>query len=470
MYKISNEYYVRIHHVRPRFKSDLENVLIYMATEIAKLPELPDKEFSDKVNNAVRLFPGNTTATEKTVNNWRTEISALFGFIEHKGKISKCGRRAKELSDSGDLVSFFKTFLFNFQYPGAHIKAKTISELVELGVKFKPAKYILSLLQGAEKKTGKRQKITKAEVCWCVFSDLRVVRDNDDVLITWERICSNREAEIEYDTSGDVIRYASDIVDYMVMANLLVTYDGKNFYINNRENEAIAKFVNSEEWFLDYNCLITEQNDTYDSINACYDDWFSYVNRDMADTDFTTDILAFTVDDSANDVELKQSARNLAKQLLENKNTALTKEIGDLGEGLIHSHECERVRIGERCDLVHLIKRMPTSLAVGYDIQSVDLDERKRYIEVKTTISSKPIQFNRVHLTTNEWVAADTLKEHYFIYRLMISKSEYKLYLIQDPVGKYKANVIQMVPRDGADITFNPDISGTYEELLSWRS
>ena len=49
--------------------------------------------------------------------------------------------------------------------------------------------------------------------------------------------------------------------------------------------------------------------------------------------------------------------------------------------------------------MIHLIKRIPTQFAVGYDISSVELDERKRYIEVKTTISSKPLHFNRIHLT-----------------------------------------------------------------------
>ena len=31
-YEIPEEYYFRIHHCRPRFKGNVENVLIYMAT------------------------------------------------------------------------------------------------------------------------------------------------------------------------------------------------------------------------------------------------------------------------------------------------------------------------------------------------------------------------------------------------------------------------------------------------------
>ena len=38
-YRIPSEYYFRIHHVRPRFKGDIENVLIYMAEELTAIGE-----------------------------------------------------------------------------------------------------------------------------------------------------------------------------------------------------------------------------------------------------------------------------------------------------------------------------------------------------------------------------------------------------------------------------------------------
>ena len=121
---------------------------------------------------------------------------------------------------------------------------------------------------------------------------------------------------------------------------------------------------------------------------------------------------------------------------------------------------------------IHLIKRIPTQFAVGYDIQSVELDERKRYIEVKTTISSKPLHFNKVHLTPNEWNTANKMRDRYFVYRLMISKTEKKLFLIQDPVGLYKRDLIDMIPKDGADITFSTTRAevGNFEELLTWTN
>ena len=108
--------------------------------------------------------------------------------------------------------------------------------------------------------------------------------------------------------------------------------------------------------------------------------------------------------------------------------------------------------------------------AVGYDILSVELDERKRFIEVKTTVSSKPLHFNRIHLTKNEWNQASSVHDRYFVYRLLLSKTERKLFLLQDPVGLYKKDMIDMIPSDGADITFDPKKVGEYEELLTWKN
>lgn len=178
-YKIPDEYYFRIHHVRPRFKSDIENVLFYVAEEITAIGELPVDEFVKAVDNALFLYPGNAHRELKTINNWRTEISALFGFIEHTDTTDKPGRRAIELAKNQDLVECFKVFLYHFQYPGAHIKAKNVLEQVEAGIKFKPAQYILKLLKYANREGGNSIGITKFEACHCIFNDLRVTRDNE---------------------------------------------------------------------------------------------------------------------------------------------------------------------------------------------------------------------------------------------------------------------------------------------------
>ena len=97
-YKIPEQFFFRLHHVRPRFKGDIENVLIYVAEEITRVGEKPTDEFVSDVNAALIRYPGNAHRELKTINNWRTEISALFGFIEHTDTTDKPGRRAIELA------------------------------------------------------------------------------------------------------------------------------------------------------------------------------------------------------------------------------------------------------------------------------------------------------------------------------------------------------------------------------------
>ena len=484
-YQIPDEYFFRLHHVRPRFKGDIENVLIYIAEEISRVGEKKTDEFISDVNAALFRYPGNAHRELKTINNWRTEISALFGFIEHTKTTDKPGRRAIELAHNQDLVECFKIFLYNFQYPGAHIKPKGVLEQIEHGVKFKPAQYILKLLKYANRDGGNSIGITKPEVCHCIFNDLRVTRDNEGVEKTWKRIMANRKNKVMYDQTGDVIRYAGDILDYLEIANLLKTYDSRMYYLNTLEEESIIKFCESTEWFDKYDDMIEKRTGSLEKIKMYSTSWFSYVNRNMEDTDFSTDILAYIANSKEELQELKENAKNTKDAVLEDfierdnvleKRIATyydkftTKDIGDIVESLIHGHECMRMKLGGREDLIHLIKRIPTQFAVGYDISSIELDERKRYIEVKTTISSKPLHFNRIHLTKNEWNTANSTHDRYYVYRLLLSKSEKKLFLLQDPVGLYKKDMIDMIPSDGADITFDPKNVGRFEELLTWKN
>lgn len=105
----------------------------------------------------------------------------MFGFIEHTDTTDRPGRRAIELAQRQDLVESFKIWLYSFQYPGAHIKPKNVLEQIEAGIHFKPAQYILKLLRYANENGGNSIGITKFEACHCIFNDLRVTRDHEDV-------------------------------------------------------------------------------------------------------------------------------------------------------------------------------------------------------------------------------------------------------------------------------------------------
>lgn len=470
IYHTPDEYNFRLHHCRPRFKGNVENVLIYMASEITKIGSCPADEFNAKLNDAIRCFPGNTTLVRKTVNNWRTEISSLFGlFYEDDDHYNHACLRAEELAKTGDLVQFFKQFLFYFQYPGAHIKTHEIEELIEQGVHFKPAQYFLKLLQSGEASEGKHVYITKAEACYCIFNDLRCTRDNEDPSEAWKRIKYNRDHFYTYEPIGDVIRYAGDILDYMQMANLLVSYNSKEFYLNHRENEAILKFINSSEWFSEYDAMIRQRKGSYQAIRDCRCSWFEYVNRKAGNTDFSTNITEYISQSEDSSDQRNERMKIFAVYLERVRQTQHinTKDIGDIGETLVEGHECQRLKINGHPELVHLVKKIPTELAVGYDISSRELDSTVRNIEVKTTISTKPIEFNKIHLTPNEWQAAKSYKNRYFVYRLMVSRYDIKLFIMKDPVQLFRDALIDISPADGMEITFG-EKAGRYEELLAW--
>ncbi len=468
IYKTPDEFYFRIHHIRPRFKNNVEAVLLFMANEISKIPKLQFKEFRNRLNNSIRLFPGNTQISKKTIDNWRTEISAMFGFIQKNSieKSSWAGEIALKLSKEQDLIQFFKYFLFYFQYPGGHLKSHYNKELITNGIKFKPAIYILKLLQSGENISKERFYINKAELTHCVFNDLRITRNNCDPNDVVKTILVNRQNAVEYKLTGDTIRYAGDILDYLVIANLLVMH-GNKFYINWNEREAVTAFIESTKWFDKYdNYYDNLENIPFKSIE---DLWFDYVNTDLGEELFRTDVLKYLGIEESSYIDLINTSIENIENDIDIDKLSRTKDIGDVGEGLILGHESMRMKLGNRADLIHLIKRIPNMYALGYDIQSVELDSRKRYIEVKTTISNKPLNFYNFHLTKNEWGSADTLGDRYFVYRVMLSKLEKKLFIIQNPVNQYKSDKLRMMISDGADIIFKED-AGEWTELLIWEN
>jgi hypothetical protein len=432
MYEVPAKFYQRLHHPRPRFKLNIENVLGYMAFSIAELDGETETVFKEKILLAISEFPGNSGREKKTWQNWYTEITALFSMVSTKGGKNFATDLSKELANTTNLKEFFLKFISTFQYPGGFLKENKIEEILSSGIHFHP---LLWLAQFATSSVTSQENlyITDVEFCHCVLNDLRATRDHEDISLTASRILTNRADKVAYDAKGDTKRYALDILDYCVLAGLMLKdYKGKYFF-----REDALDFL---KYFKDHAPLFTGylKEQSRQEIDAVKSLWIDFVN------DSSKSLL------KSFEEEISKEAYGLSDGL-----AFSTKQIGDEGEALTLAHEKIWLEKNGRPDLSKLVQFIPTQFAMGFDIYSRELDATMRHIEVKTTVSQKDFTVNRVHLTPNEWAAAESHRNRYFIYRLQLSNESCSLWIIQDPVGLYKQDLIKMVPRNGADIFFD---------------
>ena len=486
-YQIPDIYWHPIHFVRPRFKRNIENVLLYMANECCRIPTCSCEEYSNKYFNAIRLFPGNIGMTNKTLHNWRTEIPALFGFYtEDKASgITETSRMAKFLHENQDLTQFMKLFLFSFQFPGGHIKPQDNKEIILHNIRFKPAKTIIQVLMAGNKllayqNSTKEMSISAEEATWCIFNDIRVTSGKKTAEEVAETILENRKRKLSYynpsdpkvqsltgdsRSKGDMRRYAGDILDYMELANLLEKHYGY-YTLKGNELASLEVFANDDTYFNGYDKYYNKRNLETSELSAIEPLWFDYVNNVMKPDLFKTDIRAILKDVKEIDVVVDERIRDVVSS-----DTTTTKDIGNLGEAIICGHEKMRLKINGYNDYIRLVQIVDSpSYHPGYDIDSFEADgtEDHRYIEVKTTISKKQIQLYGFHMSPNEWSVAGTIKEHYCVYRLMLSEQDKTLFILRNPVKLYKTDEIEAEPRDGMEISFKSDAFKP-TQLLTWK-
>ncbi len=495
-YTIPGEYYHRIHFVRPRFKNNIENVLLYMATECSRIKTQSCEEYNKQYTRAIRMFPGNIGLAAKTLANWRTEIPALFGFYEEDRQtgVTRTSRLAFFLSDHQDLTQFFKFFLLTFQFPGGHLKAQENAELIKLGIRFKPARYILQVLmagnelkaQNNKKDNGKAMSISAEEAAYCIFNDTRVTTGQTPPSDVASTILDNRKKKLKYynpedplifssqgkpRNKADVTRYAGDILDYMVTASLLTEHHGY-YQIRPNEFDAVHTFANDNSWFGAYDHLYGKTTIPTKDISDIEILWYRYVSDSLDSEKFKSNLSDMLQPGS----EINIIFDNQIISLITSPDKT-NKEIGSLGEALIFAHEKMRLKSDGLPELANKVRIVDSpAYHPGYDIESyegldsdVDGDpDLLRLIEVKTTISKQPIQFYNFHMSTHEWTVAKSHRQRYCVYRLMLSETSKTLIILRDPVGLDKADSISTVPRDGMDISFPPGHFPS-TKLIAWK-
>ncbi|MBD1570334.1 protein NO VEIN domain-containing protein [Aliivibrio sp. S10_S31] len=448
-----------VHMVRPRFKSTLEEVLFFIASEISSFDEYVNDADLDAL---LMNFDLSSKLVKKTRDNWRTEISALFGLFQYDENGKFPSLISKRLSEKQDLIEFFKNYVIKMQFPNGFSKLHKVIPYINNDVKFKPYDVICNFLLEVKENDAENAYLTKEEVTFVLFDDLRFSANKLPLQDAISIIIDNRNDNVTYSSHpsvdksfNDQTRAAHEFLDYMEYANILKSVKGK-YYINELESSFIQKSLLESKLFIGFDAYYNKKIKTISCFDKIKVEWSDYVNSldfNMSETSVQSFIK------SNNDDEVIIDKNNKDKLIIS------TKDIGDMGEDLIISHEKKKLLDAGLGHNSHLVKFMPTHLALGYDIKSMDEEDNQIYIEVKTTLSNKKVTQNRFHLTKNEWNAAYTNRDKYFVYRLIITKESKELFIINDPVGKFMNDRIKINSPHGFDIIFNNE-SGYNERLL----
>ncbi len=433
------------------------------------------------------MFPGNIDMAEKTLHNWRTEIPALFGFYKEdkEANITETSKMAVFLHENQDLTQFLRLFLFSFQFPGGHMKPQDLKDIIYHEIRFKPARTIIQVLMFGNKLLGetgstKEMSLSAEEATYCIFNDIRVTSGKVTPEQIAKNIIDNRNKKIKYynpndpktlsltgaaRSKGDMTRYAGDILDYMEIANLLEKHNGY-YFMKGNEQVSLNTFANDVTWFSGYELFYKKNRIETKELSKIEPLWFEYVNNSMKPNLFKTDIRSIIAQSEVIDVVFDDRIKDIVSS-----DDRTTKDIGNLGEAIVCGHEKMRLKISGYDEFIKLVQIVDSpTYHPGFDIDSFEADgtEDHRYIEVKTTISKQRIQMYGFHMSLNEWRVASTIKEHYCVYRLMLSEKEKILFILRNPVALYKSDKIEAEPRDGMEITFSTE---HFEptQLLSWK-
>ncbi|MBL4644696.1 MAG: DUF3883 domain-containing protein [Candidatus Pacebacteria bacterium] len=438
MYKIPDEYFLRLHFPRSRFSLTLEDTLLLLAEKINTIGVTDKKHFDEMLDIVIR-DTNEAELADKTIQNQRTEMIRLFGLAKYSDGVVVPGTRLVHLYESQDIPRFFKSFCKKFQYPGGFLKPDKVKDIVLNGVQFKPAKTILKLLKTGESKHG-QFALSAAEVTHFIFNDKRVTADNEVSGETIKRIEDFRASGDVLDMSGDVIRYARDFLKYMVLANLLDEFKGM-YSLNNGETKAITSLISDKNYFINYKDVIDSSGnwvaDEYKEIDEQWMDWFADI--DIAeDEKLNTPASALIKDNIKFPNQWKKIREILDRRDPTARGRALI-EIGDEGEKIVLEYEKDTVR--ENCKhLLPQVKMVSEVKSLGYDIISVEPDgsRLKKFIEVKTTKKNYIKGDPPFTISINEWSVAQQRGDSYYIYRVIITKEGIAIFEIKNPFQKYK--------------------------------
>jgi len=439
MYNRNKRYRCTI--IRGKAGGEAERLVPLYAEIILDSEGFSKEQFHRHFNERLKFYLA--SAGEKALDNHRTEIAAsLYGMYRFENDRLLASQRTKDLFNSGDLTSFFKSIVAKFQFPNCmHRDKLPIKDRLNAGISIKPFHYVLELLTKAQ-----LQDITlsKRELAFYFFDSLDSLQGTIPPQSLLDEIKLDRKKgnyyKVEYPgkASSYSMQHITEQLNLMELANLIIqgpSIDGEKFItLNPAESQSIntlieqgygsldfsvSSFANLEEDF----ALVRQLWECYYCGPLAYDFKVSYQskNSNLAKIQHgDSNNVAFPYSDSAND-------------------------IGAIGENLVYDSEKARVksfnpRLGNK------VLSMGHQKGLGYDIQSVWADmagdfgkqpDAAFYIEVKTTKQVFPPvegSFDNFTVTRNEYLHAKQAGDSYFIYRVYLTREKVYVHKLRNPL------------------------------------
>lgn len=440
-YTIPDEHYYRCAFPRGRMLSKLEDDLTVFVQLILQTASQKKVDFESKFDQEYAKLH---SLDEKTIKNRRTEMVSLYGLtVTTDDGYVEPSRMSLVLSESQDFYLFFKLFCLKFQFPNCINKSNSTIEQLNKSIRFKPAKFILELLSLGVKKHGWDFSVSSGEISSLVFNDLRVTTGKINPDVCMDVLTANRRNNIVYDGGSKSNQHGREFLDYMRLANLLVTAEnGRDFKLNRDESEAIDYIVKDGRFF-ELPDAYTDSHDIRVATENAWEKWYG----DVDDKDITAlKTKPQTLPELAKDsISVEQTK---SKEASPTQTTM--KDIGDVGEMIVLKYEKEK--IGEiRPDKVHLVQRVSNDTVLGFDIQSFEFEDtdRKKFIEVKTTNRTYPPGIDILtsfYMSSNEWQTAKNYLQSYYIYRVFLLHNETKIFVVKNPTEKEKEGLLILEP------------------------
>lgn len=436
MYRVPQEHMLRCAFPRGRVLKQVEDDLSILTQLIVKFTPNESKEFDRLIDEEYGKM---RSVSLKSIKNFRTEMTRLFGLINvsENGMVTP-SKRTELLVETQNFPLFFKTFCHKFQFPNGINKPQETIKFLEAGVHFKPAKFLLEFFDLGVARFGAAFCVDGTEISNLVFNDSRVTTGRRTAAEVLELLIALRNQRDRFETGSKMVQHGREFLGYMFLAGLLIQDESGKFHLNETARTAIDFIKSDAEFFQipeDFTTDLTVRKQTLR-------DWWLWFG-DVSETE-KNKFAPGRVTSEEEIPELTEVGIEVTPEMerAAAPTRADMKEIGDKGELVVLKYERERV-FQIRPDKVALVQKVSNDTSLGYDIQSLELEDvtKKKYIEVKTTERTFPPSkdvLTYFRMSSNEWDTAKSFKECYYIYRVFLIRGEASIFVIKDPVKKYE--------------------------------